>query len=126
MMGRGQKTPVFAIMNLKMILNTVIALNLKTTFILQFQLIVNGQTGLNGDHVLKAVMVEPKYLQDPKLYRKVMVELVQAQVKTLGLVIANHALVRFHLHNLHLHTRGDGFKSKLVFFFFPCRLSIWL
>ena len=55
--------------------------------------LVYGQTGLRGDHVLKAVVVEPKNLQDPKL------ELVQAQVKNQGLVIANHALVRFHLHN---------------------------
>ena len=66
-------------------------------FIFQFQLIVNGQTGLSGDHVLKAVVVEPKNLQDPKLCWKVMVELVQAQVKNLGLVIANPVLVRFYL-----------------------------
>ena len=59
--------------------------------------IVNGQTGLHGDHVLKAVVVEPKHLQDPKLCRKVMVELVQAQVKNPSLVIAKAALVSFHL-----------------------------
>ena len=61
---------------------------------------MNGPTGLHGDHVLRPVVVGPKNPQDPKGCRKVMVELVQAQVKNLSLVIANPApLVSFHLHN---------------------------
>ena len=67
----------------------------------RLQLIVNGQTGDHGDHVLKPVEVEPKNLQDPKLSRKVMVEHVQAQVKNPGLVTAKAVLVSFHLHNCH-------------------------
>ena len=50
------------------------------SFIFQVQLIVNGQTGLCGDRVLKVVMVESKTLQESKLCGKVMVELVQAQL----------------------------------------------
>ena len=63
------------------------------------QLIVNGQTGDHGYHVLKPVEVGKQNLQDTKLFRKVMVELVQAQVKNPGLVIAKAVLVSFHLHN---------------------------
>ena len=66
--------------------------------IFQLRLIVSGQTGRRGDHVLKAVVVEAKHQQEPKLYRKLTAELVQAQVKRPGLAIANPALVRFHLH----------------------------
>ena len=59
----------------------------------QLRLIVSGQTGLHGDHVLKPVVVEPKNLPDLKLCNKVMVEHVQDQVKNSSLVIAKAALV---------------------------------
>ena len=51
------------------------------------------------DHVLEPVVVEPENIQDTKLYKKNMVDLVQARVSITGLVIAKAALVSFHLHN---------------------------
>ena len=51
------------------------------------------------ENVRKAVVVVPENLQDQKLYKQNMVELVQAQVKNPGLVTAKAVLVSFHLHN---------------------------
>ena len=58
-----------------------------------FQWIANGQTGHQGDHVLKAVMGEAKDLPDRNWYLKEMAVLALAQVKNLSLAILKDAPV---------------------------------
>ena len=66
---------------------------LKHIILLYFQLIVSGQAGKQVNHVLKVVVVDPKNLQDIKLYLKVRVDLVLVQVKKLIVVIPTSAQV---------------------------------
>ena len=55
--------------------------------ILLYPQIASGQTGHQAVHVLKVVAVDPKNLLEIKRYLKVMVDLVQVQMKNLIHVI---------------------------------------
>ena len=60
--------------------------------ILLYPQIASGQTGHQAVHVLKVVAVDPKNLLEIKRYLKVMVDLVQVQMKNLIHVIHKTAL----------------------------------
>ena len=70
-----------------------ISVNIQQDLNHQHQLIVNGQIGKQVDYVLKPVMVDAKNTQDIKQYLKVMVDLVQVQMKNTLSVILEYAQV---------------------------------